>query len=137
LVEHSLGKGEVTSSILVIGSRFEGRILDVASFEQAVLKVAREKEFAELRTAIGSAFGPEKVEKLLKRMARQRLRVRDWDSVLARGVLDEGQSKASSLSLYESLPLSDQAQIREFYLFRVEEVSPKLRARFHKLYQYY
>ena len=24
LVEHSLGKGEVTSSILVIGSRFEG-----------------------------------------------------------------------------------------------------------------
>jgi hypothetical protein len=137
LVEHSLGKGEVTSSILVIGSRFEGRILDVASFEQAVLKVANEKEFAELRTAIGCAFGPEKVEKLLKRMARQRLRVRDWDSVLARGVLDEGQSKASSLSLYESLPLSDQAQIREFYLFRVEEVSPKLRARFHKLYQYY
>ena len=109
----------------------------MASFEQAVLKVEREKEFAELRTAIGSAFAPEKVEKLLKRMARRRLRVRDWDSVLARGVLDEGQSGASSQSLYESLPLSDQAQIREFYLFCVEEVSPKLRARFHKLYQYY
>ena len=109
----------------------------MASFEQAVLKVEREKEFAELRTAIGCAFAPEKVKKLLKRMARQRLRVRDWDAVLAAGVLDEGQSRASSQSLYELLPVSDQAQIREFYLFRVEEVSPKLRARFHKLYQYY
>ena len=109
----------------------------MASFEQAVLKVEREKEFAELRTAVGCAFAPEKVEKLLKRMARQRLRVRDWDSVLAAGVLDGGQSRASSQSLYDSLPVSDQAQIREFYLFRVEEVSPKLRARFHKLYQYY
>ena len=109
----------------------------MASFEQAVLKVQREKEFAELKTAVDSAFAPDKVEKLFRRMARRKLRVRDWDSVLARGVLDEGASRPSTQSLYALLPVSDQAQIREFYLFRVEEVSPKLRERFHKLYQYY
>jgi len=109
----------------------------VASFEQAVLKVEKDKEFAELKTAIGWAFAPDQVEKLLKRMAKQRLRVRDWDSVLARGIFDGGKSAARTQSLYESLPVSDQAQIREFYLFRVEEVNPKLRERFHKLYQYY
>jgi len=109
----------------------------VASFEQAVLKVENEKEFAELKNAIGCAFRAEKVEKLLRRMARQKLRVRDWDAVLAKGILDDGESGARPQSLYESLSVSDQAQIREFYLFRVEEVHPELRARFHKLYQYY
>jgi hypothetical protein len=137
LVEHSLGKGEVTSSILVIGSRFEGRVLDVASFEQAVLKVEREREFAELKNAIGRAFAADQVEKLLKRLAREKVRIRDWDSVLARGVLDEGGPEVRARSLYDLLPVSDQAQIREFYLFQLEEVSPKLRARFHRLYQYY
>jgi len=39
--------------------------------------------------------------------------------------------------LYEALPLSDQAQIREFYLSKVEEVDAALRTKFHKLYQYY
>ena len=137
MVEHSLGKGEVTSSILVIGSRFEDRIFDVASFEQAVLKVEREREFSELKNVIGRAFAADQAESLLKRLAREKVRVRDWDSVLARGVLDNGNSAVSARELYASLALSDQAQIREFYLFQVEEVSPKLRARFHQLYQYY
>ena len=109
----------------------------MASFEQAVLKVGSEKEFAELKNAIGRAFAADRVESLLKRMAREKLRVRDWDSLLARGVFDQGESGVRAQSLYEALAVSDQAQIREFYLFQVEEVSPKLRARFHRLYQYY
>jgi hypothetical protein len=135
LVEHSLGKGEVTSSILVIGSRFEGRILSVASFEQAVLKVEKEREFEELKNAIGRAFASDQVEGLLKRLARHKVRIRNWDCVLAKGAFDKVEPGAKHL--YESLPVSDQAQIREFYLFRVEEVNPKLRERFHRLYQYY
>jgi hypothetical protein len=135
LVEHSLGKGEVTSSILVIGSRFEGRISSVASFEQAVLKVEKEREFAELKNAIGRAFASDQVEGLLKRLARRKVRIRNWGSVLAKGAFDEVEPGAKRL--YESLPVSDQAQIREFYLFRVEEVAAKLRERFHRLYQYY
>jgi hypothetical protein len=107
----------------------------VVSFEQAVLKVEKEKEFEELKNAIGRAFAADKVEGLLRRLARQKVRIRDWDSALAKGAFDDVESGAKSL--YESLPVSDRAQIREFYLFRVEEVSPKLRERFHRLYQYY
>jgi len=39
--------------------------------------------------------------------------------------------------LYQSLPVSDQAQMREFYLSKLETVDPSLRHRFKKLYQYY
>jgi len=109
----------------------------VASFEQAVLKVEKEREFTALQKAIGRAFAPEKVEDLLLRLARQRLRVRDFESVLASGVFNQVDGQETAQTLYRSLAVSDQAQIREFYLFRVEEVSPKLRARFHRLYQYY
>ena len=39
--------------------------------------------------------------------------------------------------LYESLPVSDQAQMREFYLSKLETVDQALRHKFKKLYQYY
>jgi len=32
--------------------------------------------------------------------------------------------------LYSSLPVSDQAQVREFYLSKIEEVDPALRRSF-------
>jgi hypothetical protein len=35
------------------------------------------------------------------------------------------------------LTVSDQAQIREFYLSRIEEIDADLRHKFKKLYQYY
>jgi len=40
-------------------------------------------------------------------------------------------------ALHATLPVSDQAQIREFYLSKIEEVDRAVRAKFHKLYQYY
>jgi hypothetical protein len=40
-------------------------------------------------------------------------------------------------ALYALLTLSDQAQMREFCLSRIEEIEPALRTRFKKLYQYY
>jgi len=111
-------------------------------FQQAAIKVQKEQEFEELKGAITRAFRAEKTETFLKRLSSAGLRVRDWDAVLAAGVfeqLDETLAKSGkpAASLYQSLTLSDQAQMREFYLFRVEEVEPKLRAKFHKLYQYY
>ena len=48
-----------------------------------------------------------------------------------------GNKAGTARTLYEALPVSDQAQVREFYLSKVEEVDPALRAKFHKLYQYY
>jgi hypothetical protein len=39
--------------------------------------------------------------------------------------------------LYKALTLSDQAQMREFYLSKLEGVEVALRHKFKKLYQYY
>jgi hypothetical protein len=43
----------------------------------------------------------------------------------------------SAWQLYQALPLSDQAQMREFYLSKLETVGIALRHKFKKLYQYY
>jgi hypothetical protein len=110
------------------------------SFEQAAIRIERDREFAELRAAIQSAFAVERVEKLLGQLSRKGIRIRDFDGVLASKALEsvvEEFRQGSASSLYQLLPVSDQAQIREFYLFRIEEVDPKLRAKFQKLYQYY
>jgi len=109
-------------------------------FEQATIKVEKEKEFEELKSAIRRAFMLDRVEKYLKRMASAGIRVRDFDSVLAKRVLEQVgamEKGKSANALYSALTLSDQAQMKEFYLSKIEEVGPELRARFQKLYQYY
>src|SRR5262249_40657607 len=99
------------------------------SFEQAVIKVEKEKEFGEVKGAIEGAFRPEQVEKFLKRVQGKSLPIRDLDSILAQKVFDHQTAApgTDARGLYQSLTLSDQAQMREFYLFKVEEVSPELR----------
>jgi|ERR1051326_15561 DNA-binding HxlR family transcriptional regulator len=111
-------------------------------FEQATIKVEKEAEFEELKAAIERSFRPESVEQFLKRLSSEGLRVRDWDAVVSKRVLEKvdsvlAKSGKKASELYQALSLSDQAQMREFYLFRIEEVDPKLRAKFHKIYQYY
>jgi hypothetical protein len=110
-------------------------------FEQAELKVEREKEFEELRSAIARALSSQIAPKFLKRVEKAGIRIRDFDSVLAKSVLDQVDQRLAgsggAKGLYAALPLSDQAQMKEFYLSRIEEVAPEVRAKFHKLYQYY
>ena len=108
------------------------------AFEQATIKVEKEKEFGELKAAIAQAFAPQNVEKYLKKVARSGLRIRDFDSVLAKRVLEQvGALSVSAKDLYAALTLTDQAQMKEFYLSKIEEVGPELRAKFQKIYQYY
>ena len=108
------------------------------AFEQATIKVEKEKEFGELKAAIGRAFSQENVEKYLKQMASAGLRIRDFDLVLAKRILEQvGALAGSAKDLYAALSLTDQAQMKEFYLSKIEESSPELRAKFKKLYQYY
>jgi transposase-like protein len=114
----------------------------MAGFGQATIKVEREKEFRELKGAIDRAFASTIVEQFLQQVSRRGLRIRDWDSVLSRRVLEAvnetlNRSGKSAQQLYQELTVPDKAQIREFYLFRVEEVDPKVRTKFHKIYQYY
>jgi hypothetical protein len=108
-------------------------------FEQATIKVEKQQEFAGIHAAVEQAFRPEKAEKFLKQLDRKGIRVRDFDAVLAARLLEAvtGESGLNAQHLYKELPLSDQAQMREFYLSRLETVDQALRHKFKKLYQYY
>jgi hypothetical protein len=115
---------------------------NVVGFRQATIKVEREKEFEELKGAIVRAFEQERVEKFLKRVHSAGCRVRNLEPILANGILeksDDGLAKSGTAAqkLYQSLTVSDQAQMREFYLSKVEEVAPELRAKYQKIYRYY
>jgi hypothetical protein len=114
------------------------KVLTVA-FEQATIKVEKVEEFGKLQAAVEEAFSPEKVKRFLKGLQRARIRVRDFDAVVVLGALEAvtGRADLSARRLYNSLTLSDQAQMREFYLSKLEGVDIALRHKFKKLYQYY
>ena len=107
-------------------------------FEQATIKVVKESEFGELKGAIERVFATDRVAKYFKALAGRGIRARSLDAILAANVIDAvaGSNTGTAKSLYEALPVSDQGQVREFYLSKIEEVDPALRAKFHKLYQY-
>jgi hypothetical protein len=108
-------------------------------FEQGLIKVEKELEFSDLKAAIEKAFAADRVNKFLKTLANRGIRVRDLDAIFASDAIDlvSGDKVGAARSLYNALPISDQAQMREFYLSKLEEVDPAVRAKFHKLYQYY
>ncbi len=111
-------------------------------FEKALIKVEHEKEFEELKGAITRVLSPQKTEKFLKRVQSGGMRIRDWDALLAKSVIDRedevlAKSGNTTQKLYQAISVSDQAQMREFYLSQIEEVDPVLRTKFQKLYQYY
>src|SRR5574340_90190 len=101
------------------------------AFEQAAIKVEKEREFNALKSAIEQAFASGQVEKYLKKLDSRNVRVRDLVAVLAADALDVavGAKAGTASSLYQALTISDQAQMREFYLSKLEEVEPGLRAR--------
>ena len=114
----------------------------MGGFEQATIKVQKEWEFEELKAAIVRVFAPEKVEKFLKKVQSAGVRIRHLEPVLEKGLMEQvdevlKKSGKTSNGLYQSLPLSDQAQMREFYLSKMEEVTPDLRSKFQKIYRYY
>ena len=109
-------------------------------FQQAVIKVENEKDFAELRGAIDRVFNSPQLEKLLRGLKKKGVGVRDFDAVLAGGFIERAdealaRSGKTAKGLWESLPLSDQSQAKEFYLLRLEQVDVKWRAKFASVYR--
>ncbi|SRR6266705_3253361 len=112
------------------------------AFEQAVIKVEKEAQFAELKAAIERAFSAESVEKLLKRLDSRGMRIRDFDGVLEQQAIEyvDGalrQAGKTAKGLYQELTVTDQGQMREFYLSKLEQVEEALRHKFRKIFQYY
>jgi hypothetical protein len=101
-------------------------------FEQAAIAVRDEEGYAKLHALIDAAFDAHDVEVFLNRVSKARLRVRDYEGILERGLLGK-----EAVGLYKVLPVSDQALTRERYLRLVEKVPLELRQRYLKVYAYY
>jgi len=101
-------------------------------FEQATLPVLDEATFTEVDRALDTAFSAKQIEEFLHRIKRAGLRARDFEGVLAKGLLGKDIP-----ARYAGLGNSDQGQVREKYLRLVEQVAPELRAKFLKIYAYY
>ena len=101
-------------------------------FEQAAIAVQDQQGYAELHARIDAAFDARDVEVFLSRVGKSRLRIRDFEGVLTRGLMGKDAS-----GIYDALPVSDQALTRERYLQKVEAVPLELRQRYLKVYAYY
>ena len=101
-------------------------------FEQATIPIQDEKTFAEVRQALDGAFSPARVAGFLKKVGGAKLRVRQFEAVLAHGFLGARAQKC-----YAALGDADRGQIREQYLRRVEQVAPEVRQKFFRLYASY
>ena len=85
-------------------------------FEQAAIAVQDEKDVrGASRAALMRRSTASDVEVFLSRVIRAKLRIRDFESVLKRGLLGK-----EAIALYEALPVSDQGLTRERYLRLVE-----------------
>jgi hypothetical protein len=101
-------------------------------FEQAAIAVRDEQGYAQLHALIDGVFDSRDVEVFLNRVKRAKLRIRDYEGILLRGLLGK-----QAVGLYEALPVSDQGLTRERYLRLVEAVPMELRQRYLKAYAYY
>src|SRR5215831_2843317 len=102
------------------------------TFEQAVIKVEKEAQFAELKASIERVFSAGAVEKLLKRLDSRGVRIRNFQGVLDRKVIESVENSLkkngkTAKGLYQELSLTDQGQMREFYLSKLEQVEATLR----------
>jgi hypothetical protein len=101
-------------------------------FEQAAIAVQDQQGYSQLDALVEAAFGTQGVEIFLHRVSRAKLRIRNIEDVLRRGLLGK-----EAEALFAALPVSDQALIRERYLRLVETVPPELRQRNFRVYALY
>ena len=112
--------------------------MDQAGFTQAGIGIQNRESFQELQARIDRALGPA-AERFLKSMASRRIRIREFEELLAKGLLRAAGQETAGVhddELYRSLPLSDQGQMREYYLTAIEQVPDELRHKFHAVYRY-
>ena len=111
------------------------------AYQQAQIAVTKTEDFEQLKSALDRIFNSS-VEKFYSKLQSRTVYVREFEKVLDQGILesvDSGLAKSgkTAKALYESLTVSDQALMREFYLERIEKVDAKVRQKYQKVYRYY
>jgi hypothetical protein len=106
------------------------------AFEQASIAI-QSTEFEKLKDLISKALNKDNVSKFMKSIESSSLLVRHFEEILNKGLLNKIMSGSdSALELYKKMPASDQGQMRELYLTRIEEVDIEVRRKFQKIYAY-
>ncbi len=111
-------------------------------FEQAQIPVQKTEEFEQLRSAIERSLSSAAVERFYSQLQSRSMQVRNFEGIAASGIFEVAdatlaRSGRTAKELYESLTVSDQAMIREFYLEKIEQVDAKIRQKYKKVYRYY
>jgi hypothetical protein len=106
------------------------------TFEQAGIAV-QSTEFEKLKDVINSALSAANINKFMKAVDSNGFLIRQFEEILDRGLLNKAvNGSPSALELYKNMPASDQGQMREFYLTRIEEVAVDIRKKYQKIYRY-
>ncbi len=111
-------------------------------FQKAAIPIESPEVFGQLRSALDRIFAGERVERFLQRLSKRGVSIRNFQDVLDKRIFEEvdealkGSGK-SARGLYDALPVSDQAQMRELYLTALESVELGLREKYAKIYRYY
>ena len=101
-------------------------------YQQAAIPVSDPATFGAVQGAIDRSFSASGIKDFLKSLAKNNLRIRDFEEVLNAGKL--GPESAAN---YAKLDDGDRGQIRELYLASLEKVPGDLRDKYFKLYAYY
>ena len=104
-------------------------------FERAEIPVVNASSFQKLKDAIDDAFRTDSVDRILSGLDSASVQIRNVEKVIADHLRNE-KLNGSAWALYSELTLSDQGQIREYYLTKVEELDPELRRKYKKVFRY-
>jgi len=112
------------------------------AYQQAQIPVQKTEDFEQLRGALERIFSSSALDKFYRRLESKDVRAREFERIASSGLLEQvdstlARSGKTAKEIYESLPVSDQALMREYYLERIENVDPKVRQKFNKVYRYY
>jgi len=109
------------------------------TFEQATIPIDNQELFELLKGVYENLFTSE-VETFLKAVKKKGLLIRHYEAVIESGAMEKasGTLKKAGMTarqLFEALPMSDRAQVREFYLVRLEQVEEATRRKFYQVYR--
>ena len=105
------------------------------AYEQAGIAV-QSAEFTKLKDIVERALTVE-ANKFLGLVESNGFLIRQYEKILDKGLFNKAVSGAESAKeLYGKMPASDQGQMREFYLTRLEQVDTALRQKYKKIYRY-
>jgi hypothetical protein len=108
------------------------------AFQQATIPVQNAEAFGKLKSLIETAVSAANAPKLLKEIVGAGLTVWKLEAMLPKSLLEKvaGVPAEQSAKWYSEMSLSDQGQIRELYLTRIEQIEGSVRDKYKKAYRY-